>query len=127
VTIETSDTVDIVAFRPQGGVVELCITDHLDWSDATRHATLIQDKVNAYLDFVESGQLGEVQTPGFPARVRVTIVVACLHEPPSTSDSFFNRLEEALQKFGIGLEVSTGKPLATRRFTAPSKWFDVRT
>jgi CRP-like cAMP-binding protein len=38
--------------------VELVIADHLDWSeDEGEHLLLLQEKINAYLRFIESGEI----------------------------------------------------------------------
>ena len=38
--------------------VKLFIADHLDWSDAKGdHMFMLQDKINEYLAFIESGEL----------------------------------------------------------------------
>lgn len=37
--------------------IALLLADHLDWSDELQHLTLLQDKMNAYLSFIESGQI----------------------------------------------------------------------
>lgn len=34
----------------------LMLTDHLDWENEEDHLILLQDKINAYLGFIESGQ-----------------------------------------------------------------------
>ena len=35
----------------------LTISDHLDWVSNTQHQTILQNKFNAYLAFVESGEV----------------------------------------------------------------------
>ncbi|MFF2484316.1 DUF6572 domain-containing protein [Paenibacillus sp. NPDC058071] len=40
--------------------VALMIADHLDWENELEHLTLLQDKINAYLSFIESGQIYNV-------------------------------------------------------------------
>lgn len=32
------------------------ITDHLDWSNEYEHLKILQDKINAYIEFIESKQ-----------------------------------------------------------------------
>ena len=38
----------------------LMIADHLDWENELQHLTLLQDKINAYVSFIESGQIYSV-------------------------------------------------------------------
>ncbi|MNI54757.1 hypothetical protein D3C73_1096690 [compost metagenome] len=35
----------------------LMIADHLDWENELQHLTFLQDKLNAYISFIESGQV----------------------------------------------------------------------
>lgn len=61
-TLEDSGTIDLVAFDPKGGV-SLVIVDDLTWEDVNRHMFLIQEKVNAYCAFIQSGELAHKPTP----------------------------------------------------------------
>ncbi|HEF1904183.1 TPA: hypothetical protein R9Y97_003511 [Bacillus cereus] len=38
----------------------LMIADHLDWENELQHLALLQDKINAYVSFIESGQIYSV-------------------------------------------------------------------
>ncbi len=40
--------------------VALMIADHLDWENEVQHLTILQDKINAYISFIESKQVYEV-------------------------------------------------------------------
>ncbi|MGA3599127.1 DUF6572 domain-containing protein [Lysinibacillus agricola] len=40
--------------------IALMIADHLEWEDEFQHLTLLQDKINAYVSFIESGQVYSV-------------------------------------------------------------------
>ena len=36
--------------------MKMLITDHLDWQDEYKHLLILQEKINAYIGFCESGQ-----------------------------------------------------------------------
>jgi hypothetical protein len=56
-TIEDTAQVDFIS-RESPGELWLTISDHLPWTENEgRHLELLQDKLNAYLEFIESGQL----------------------------------------------------------------------
>lgn len=38
----------------------LMIADHLDWENELQHLSLLQDKINAYVSFIESGKIYSV-------------------------------------------------------------------
>jgi hypothetical protein len=62
-TVEENDKIDSLAFYRQNGDVTLVISDHLDWDENEGERLLVlQGKLNAYLEFVESGQSGERKT-----------------------------------------------------------------
>jgi hypothetical protein len=57
-SIEQSNVVDLVTIERGTGNVLLTISDHLPWeTDEGNHLLLLQEKVNAYLRFIESGEL----------------------------------------------------------------------
>ena len=37
--------------------IALMIADHLDWENELQHLTLLQEKINDYISFIESGQI----------------------------------------------------------------------
>lgn len=55
-TIEQANTVDLISVDRTTKVVKT-ISDHLDWTDQATHLLLLQDKINCYLAFIESGEL----------------------------------------------------------------------
>ncbi len=59
-SIEQTDTVDFIGVNEPENEVVLTISDHLEWgTDAGNHLLLLQDKINTYLSFIESGELLE--------------------------------------------------------------------
>ena len=57
-TVEQKDVIDIISKNKEGEFV-LTISDHVDWSNLRAHLTLLQDKINTYLEFLESGEIYE--------------------------------------------------------------------
>ena len=56
-TVEQERVIDIISIRRKTGEVCLTICDHLEWSDSSEHQRTLQAKLNAYLAFVESGEI----------------------------------------------------------------------
>ncbi|MDR6534474.1 DUF6572 domain-containing protein [Variovorax soli] len=54
-TVENTSIVDAVGTDTETGEVRLSIIDHLPWD--TEHLRLLQDKINVYLGFIESGEI----------------------------------------------------------------------
>lgn len=58
-SIMESNKIDAIAVDKENNRVVLMIADHLDWEYEGIHLKMIQDKVNAYISFIESGQIYE--------------------------------------------------------------------
>ena len=56
-TVEQTKVIDIISLDKRTGQVILTVSDHLEWNDSTRHQEILQAKLNAYLAFVESGEI----------------------------------------------------------------------
>ena len=57
-SIDQTKVVDYVSVDRATGNVWLSISDHLPWVTAeSEHMILFQEKVNSYIDFIESGEL----------------------------------------------------------------------
>lgn len=100
-SIEESGRIDIIATRPGSNEVRLIITDHLPWTDEAKHLLMLQEKINNYISFIESGQLSNVSAPAIPADPQVTIVVAAPHVPTENAKAFFRRVESILDETQI--------------------------
>jgi hypothetical protein len=101
-TVEDTRSIDIVATRPDGGVV-LVIVDDLGWDDPNHHMFLIQEKINAYCDFVESG---EFRSKFAQAKVDpITILLKLAYPPPNEVQWFLSKTTELLLSAGYYFEV----------------------
>jgi hypothetical protein len=56
-TVEDRTTVDAIGVEIASGDVVLTISDHLSWDDEQDHLRALQEKLNLYLAFIESGEL----------------------------------------------------------------------
>jgi hypothetical protein len=101
---ETNE-IDIVAARSDSSVVKLIIADHLGWADPHEHCLLLQEKLNTYITFVESGQLQQMDNPRIPPDAVVVISVVALHEPSPEGTEFLAQATEFLRGVGMTLEV----------------------
>jgi hypothetical protein len=57
VSIDNPNVIDAISTGKSGGEVILSLFDHLDWEDEYEHLLLLQNKINAYISFIESGQI----------------------------------------------------------------------
>jgi hypothetical protein len=108
-TVEEPKVIDIPAFNKREGRLYLVISDHLGWgeNEEEHHLLCLQAKVNAYLHFVESGQLKE-QLPdwsGFP----ITIKVAAKYLPRGEGTKFHKLVGKIVEDAGFTYELEVDR------------------
>ena len=58
VAVDQIDAIDFASIDKESGDLWLTISDHLSWDEnEEKHLVLLQHKLNAYLRFVESGEM----------------------------------------------------------------------
>lgn len=107
--IDEPDKIDGMGFRPQDGRFELDIYDHLDWSDELTHLALIQEKINNYLSFLQSGQIAE-RYPDSPAEAfdDPWILIDFAEPPTELAISLIGRFAGQLKPHGITVSYEIG-------------------
>ncbi len=101
-TVEQSDVVDSIGVDIQSGSVVLTVSDHLDWGqDEEGHLRLLQDKLNTYLRFVESGELHLAYSDAKGRPVLVEVVFK--HAPSHAAREFLSRARAAMSSAGMML------------------------
>jgi hypothetical protein len=73
-SLDNVEVVDAVGTETEGGTVVLSIIDAWDWNDERSHLRALQDKLNAYFGFVESGQIYEAYPDADGPPLRIDIV-----------------------------------------------------
>lgn len=105
-SIVETKVIDIIAVPEwEPDHVILVISDHLEWGDKAQqgeHLLLLQEKINTYIAFIESGQLLEDYPPskGKSPIIRIN----GLYELPEQGELFIDRVTEVLKGVGIGIE-----------------------
>lgn len=100
-TVENTQVIDIINVDPITGDVVLNIADHLPFEGHDDHLFVLQEKINTYLSFVESGEILE----SFPsAKGRsVVIKVICKYAPSQLAKQFFDNAGVVIQDAGLTL------------------------
>lgn len=99
--METNE-VDIVVPVNDDGNTELIIVDQLPWAiDEGDHLVALQDKFNAYLGYVEGGQLYR----DFPRAKgqRVVIRINALYAPSANGEKFLAAIRPVAKQLDIEL------------------------
>ncbi len=56
-SVDQSNIIDAIGTDNDTNSVILTIIDHLIWDNEGKHLLILQDKLNTYLSFIESGEL----------------------------------------------------------------------
>lgn len=96
-TIEQADAIDMIGTDKTTGAVHLTISDHLEWN--SEHLFKLQEKLNAYLAFAESGELLSAH-PDAEARTIVFDLVL-KHRPDDEAALFLERVGALIEQAGF--------------------------
>jgi hypothetical protein len=97
-SIEDTQVIDIISTAPDGSVVTLSATDHLEWS-GSEHLMLIQDKLNSYLAFIESGEVFDSYPNAKEKELKIEII--CKFEPDEEGKKFLTMCGEIITNAGF--------------------------
>jgi hypothetical protein len=115
-SVDEPDKIDFLVTDSEKTYVLLIIADHLDWKefDEGDHLELLQDKINAYLHFVEDGELVKVRPDlkGLP----VTIQVDAKYPPSNKAVQFYRAAGPMVAKAGVSLQLHVPSSDTTTRF-----------
>lgn len=98
-SIEKTEVIDFIGIDKEQGEVLLTISDHLEWDD--NHLFILQEKLNSYISFVESGELFEVY-PDSKNR-NISIVIMCKYSPSPAGINFIEKARLILEKINVRL------------------------
>lgn len=98
-SLDNPNVVDAIGTEKTTGDIILTITDSWDWSDEQKHLLALQDKLNSYFDFVESGQVFE-EYPNAKGRM-IVIDVVTRFPMPETGLGLLEKANEACTDLGV--------------------------
>lgn len=98
-SVENLKVIDFASIDKNGNAV-FTISDHLMWDDKNEHLMILQNKINAYLNFIEGGNLYQ-DYPDAKGRDIVISIVA-EYEPNDNARLFLDATKEVLQSAGYG-------------------------
>jgi len=100
-SVDQVGIVDMMSTDKTTGKVVLTIADHLDWSDSIEHQAILQKKLNAYLAFIESGEIFK-KYPDAKGR-QVAFKVVFKFKPDKKGVLFLNRARQVIESAGFDL------------------------
>ncbi len=95
------DKVDAMGISPDGKELCMLITDHLDWEDEYVHLSILQDKINAYLAYLENEDWKK-QYPG--AYQCICFQINFLYEITENCQKFLQSVQDQIGQYGIRIK-----------------------
>ena len=104
-SINQSNTIDAIGVTPKGKVI-LTISDHHSWQEPW-DLQLLQDKINSYLQFIESKQIFE----DYPNAIGKELIIEPVmkYEPTKEAIFFLEQVKEIILNAGFGFDWKTLK------------------
>lgn len=100
-SIEQSNKIDFISINPNEKV-QLTISDHLEWDNVENHILILQDKVNAYLNFIESGQIPKQYNQA--KQNGIIISLSTEFYPSENSIKYLDKFKNIIQESGYEFE-----------------------
>jgi hypothetical protein len=101
-TISEANEVDFAVLDPDTNELILVISDHLDWTEReNEHLQLLQEKLNAYLRFCESGEIYR-EIPSAVGR-RIVFQVVGQYSLSRVAEIFYKQAGKVVNSAGFDL------------------------
>jgi hypothetical protein len=101
-SVDNPDVIDIIGVETVSESLVLTISDHFDWSEEAVHFEMLEAKLNAYLRFVESGELEERYPSGRGRRIVFRIVA--IYPLSESAQRFYDEAGAIVEGAGFALE-----------------------
>lgn len=76
-SVDQKDIIDFLSRSRVTGDVTLTISDHLDWEQPREHLLILQEKINFYLVYIESGRILEACAEADDSRIVIQVMFRC--------------------------------------------------
>ena len=99
--IDRTNIIDLIGTDKVTGNMVLTISDHLDWNDPNHHLKLLQEKINNYLMYIESGEI-YVSYPNAKGR-KLIIEIVGEYELSAEGKTFIDKANAITKEIGVDL------------------------
>lgn len=101
-SIEDTNTIDIIAIDEKDHEIKMIISDHLEWGvDDESHMYLLQEKINSYLRFYEGGEIYQYYPES--KNLAVTIKIVGKYPLSQKAEWFYGQMKPVIE--GANLKV----------------------
>jgi hypothetical protein len=101
-SIEQTKIIDAIGIDNVTNNVVLTISDHINWLEQTNnHLFLLQEKLNSYLSFIESGEIIDI----YPNAKNRKVIINVIYKYPlnNKAQEFYQKIEKIIRNSGIEL------------------------
>ncbi|TEW56611.1 hypothetical protein E2R68_00815 [Psychromonas sp. RZ22] len=98
-SVVDTDSIDAIGMEKEEKRVFLSIIDPLVWDHDDVHLFTLQEKINTYLYFIESGELSKVLPDAIGFDVAIELILK--HMPSDQAVTFFDKTTQILLDKGI--------------------------
>jgi hypothetical protein len=102
--VDEPSTIDFFGINDADGSVSLGLADHLPWDDQVleEHLRALQEKLNTYLRFIESGEINKSYPRAVGRQVRIEVLLKTI--PNDVGTQFLQKARDAIGGAGIQLD-----------------------
>jgi hypothetical protein len=104
--VQNTNEVDVISYNKETGVVTLAIIDSLDWDDEGEHLLLLQEKINIYLSFIESGEIYSSYEHADGSEFEIKIYFK--NDFPQLCKNFLDKVTEIINEAGFYFSYEIG-------------------
>jgi hypothetical protein len=98
-SVVETDVIDAIGLEKEAQRVFLSIIDALVWDAEDVHLYTLQEKINTYLHFIESGELDKALPDGKGFDIAIELILK--HMPSEQAVTFFDKTTQILLDKGI--------------------------
>jgi len=102
-SIDQTEVIDFIEEDESGRII-LTVSDHLEWDETGEHSLLLQDKLNSYLRFIESGEIHDSYPNSLGKPVSINIVFK--YQPTESGREFLSTVDNIIVGAAIGFKWS---------------------
>lgn len=106
-SIVDTDSIDAMGLDKEAKRLFLTIIDPLVWDDKNVHLFTLQEKINTYLHFIESGELLKAMPESKECDIAIELILK--HMPTDEAITFFDKTMQILFDKGIVLVFGPSK------------------
>jgi hypothetical protein len=98
-SVVDTDSIDAIGLDKEAKRIFLSIIDPLVWDNENVHLFTLQEKVNTYLHFIESGELLKTMPESKDCDIAIELILK--HMPSDEAITFFDKTMQILFDKGI--------------------------